>query len=109
MAEQSRNLLQARAIAALQPASPSVEAQFAGRENCAPAVAVTERFAEQVELRYQKLARDGIIPDESGERLALAVTDVLGRLREAVAAEAQEPVRTEVMTRPQTGRAEGTA
>jgi hypothetical protein len=78
----TRNTLQHRtAIRSLarSPLSNFIE----GKEDVSAWVASTERFAEQVQLRYQQLARDEILPKGSSrEREAL---DTLDKLREAVA------------------------
>lgn len=60
-------------------------ALFAGDENASPWIASTERFAEQVQLRYQELARDELLPEPLRERQTQLALETVDRLRAAVA------------------------
>ncbi len=53
-------------------------------ENIATWVAATERFAEQVQLKYQEMARDELLPGEMAERQTRLVMKTMDSLREAV-------------------------
>ncbi|MFG6417351.1 hypothetical protein ACG02S_26010 [Roseateles sp. DC23W] len=48
-------------------------------------IAATERFAEQVELRYQKLARDEVVSSDSTTSVVDTVFETVNKLRSAVA------------------------
>jgi hypothetical protein len=80
-----RNSVQEMAISNVDEEGSPLANFFEGTENVAPAAATTERFAEQIELRYQKLARDEVFPEEIGGSQARIVSDVLLKLRNAVA------------------------
>jgi hypothetical protein len=86
MNELARNSVQEMSISQTDLASSPLENFFQGPDNATPLAAATERFAEQIELRYQKLARDGIFPKEIGGRHNKTAADVLDKLRNAVAA-----------------------
>ena len=58
---------------------------FASPNLVTSTVAATERFAEQVELRYQQLTRDGVLVGEHGSRTVNTVVDTVSKLRAAVA------------------------
>ena len=86
--EVARNPMQARqAEAAALPSA--VDALFAGQHNASPWVATTERFADSVQLRYQELARDELLPQELCLQHASVADDTLAQLRAAVAELAQ--------------------
>ena len=86
--EVARNPMQARqAEAAALPSA--VDALFAGQLNASPWVATTERFADSVQLRYQELARDELLPQELCLQQASVADDTLAQLRTAVAELAQ--------------------
>ncbi len=80
----ARNALQQRAAAFALEQSPLD--RFFGAERVSSLVASTERFAEQVQLKYQQLARDDLLP-AGGARTAEvdATFDTLAKLRAAVA------------------------
>lgn len=82
--EVMRNALQSQQVAAAARASP-VDALFNGKENAQPWVATTERFAESLQLRYQELARDELLPEAMARHQSAIVTDTLESLRTAVA------------------------
>jgi len=80
--------MQARqAEAAALPSA--VDALFGGHDNGSPWVATTERFADSVQLRYQELARDELLPLELCLQHASVADDTLAQLRTAVAELAQ--------------------
>lgn len=86
--EVARNPMQARqAEAAALPSA--VDVLFAGQHNASPWVAATERFADSVQLRYQELARDELLPQELCVQHASVADDTLAQLRTAVAELAQ--------------------
>ncbi len=86
--EVARNPMQARqAEAAALPSA--VDALFGGHDNGSPWVATTERFADSVQLRYQELARDELLPLELCLQHASVADDTLAQLRTAVAELAQ--------------------
>jgi hypothetical protein len=86
--EVARNPLQVRqAEAAALPSA--VDALFAGQNNASPWVATTERFADSVQLRYQELARDELLPQDLCREHADVADDTLAQLRTAVAELAQ--------------------
>ena len=58
---------------------------FASPNLVTSSVAATERFAEQVELRYQQLTRDGVLAGDHGSRTVNTVVDTMSKLRAAVA------------------------
>ncbi len=87
----ARNALQQRAAARSLEQSPLD--RFFGAEHVSSLVASTERFAEQVQLKFQQLARDDLLP-AGGARAAEvdATFDTLAKLRAAVAGiEARAP------------------
>lgn len=87
----ARNPLQQEAAARSLEQSPLD--RFFGAERVSSLVASTERFAEQVQLQCQQLARDDLLP-ASGTRSAEfeATFDTLAKLRAAVAGvEARSP------------------
>lgn len=87
----ARNPFQQEAAARSLDQSPLD--RFFGAERVSPLVASTERFAEQVQLKYQQLARDDRLP-AIGTRAAEfeATCDTLDKLRAAVAGiEARAP------------------
>jgi hypothetical protein len=86
--EVARNTMQVRqAEAAAQPSV--LDALFAGTNNGSPWVATTERFADSVQLRYQELARDELLPQALCVQHASVADDTLAQLRSAVADLAQ--------------------
>lgn len=86
--EVTRNPMQARqADAAALPSA--VDVLFAGQNNASPWVAASERFADSVQLRYQELARDELLPRDLGLQHASVADDTLAQLRTAVAELAQ--------------------
>lgn len=79
----ARNSEQQR-VATLASAEPAFESFFKLGGDIPSEIAATERFAEQVELKYQKLARDGVT--SSGRSSAAdTVFDTVNKLRSAVA------------------------
>ncbi|MGH7305914.1 MAG: hypothetical protein ACRELZ_21725, partial [Candidatus Rokuibacteriota bacterium] len=85
--ELTRNRAQRAEIARAAEASP-LDRFFAGDDSVATWVASTERFAEQVQLRYQQMARDEVLPADIYEQNARLVNDTIDRIRSAVAAAA---------------------
>jgi hypothetical protein len=82
--DSARNLQQLVAAEQADDVSP-LDTLFDQDENVSPLVAATERFAEQVHLRYQQLARDEILPEARGERDRKVAEETLEKLRQAVA------------------------
>jgi hypothetical protein len=82
----ARNALQRDFAAAADHAS-ALDSFFDMQSNVAPAVASTERFAEQVQLRYQQLARDGLLSKGLAEHRMNIAMDTISKLRSAVAEE----------------------
>jgi hypothetical protein len=68
-------------------ASSALDEIFEKQESVLPWVASTERFAEQVQLRIQQLARDQEEegPDQSRDLRQQVALDTLSKLRESVA------------------------
>lgn len=60
------------------------EAYFKGENELSNLVASTERFTEQIQLRYQKLARDGLLPDELLKNQAEVAKKTLEQIRAVV-------------------------
>jgi hypothetical protein len=64
-----------------------LERYFSQEENASTLVASTERFAEEVQLQFQRLARSGIVAGGSADERQMRTTlDTVDQLREAVAA-----------------------
>ena len=81
----ARNAVQAQAATRSMKASP-LDAIFSGSERVSSLVASTERFAEQVQLRYQQMARDDLVSKgAAGDAEAKATFETLDKLRRAVA------------------------
>jgi hypothetical protein len=91
----SRNVEQ-RAAAAKADAGSPLDRLFDLDDNASCLVASTERFAEQVHLRYQQFARDGILPSDRSDHDMTIANDTIDALREAVAevADDNEPNQT---------------
>ncbi len=86
--ERARNTMQTRqADAAAMPSA--LDQMFTGQDNASPWVATTERFADSVQLRYQELARDELLPQALCQQQASVANDTLAQLRSAVAKLAQ--------------------
>lgn len=86
-AELARNTLQELQVPRSNDFSP-LDPVFGGDEDVPSWVAATERYAEQVQLHYQELARDELLPMERGAQQTDLVMATLDRLRSAVADEA---------------------
>jgi hypothetical protein len=86
-AELARNTLQQAQAKQTGEDSP-LDSLFGGEENVASWIAATERYSEQVQLRYQELARDELMPQEMTARQTQLAMDTIARLRAAVADEA---------------------
>jgi len=82
----ARNVQQREFAASAQHAS-ALDPWFGQQENVSPSVASTERFAEQVQLRYQQLARDGLLSHGLAEHRMNIAMDTISKLRSAVAAD----------------------
>ena len=81
----ARNAVQAQAATRSLKASP-LDAIFSGSERVSSLVASTERYAEQVQLRYQQMARDDLVTKGvAGDAEAKATFETLDKLRRAVA------------------------
>ncbi len=80
----ARNSQQQKAVACANEESP-LDALFDQSDNVSSLVASTERFAEQVQLRYQQLARDELLPLDQGERAMKLAEGTIAKLRQAVA------------------------
>jgi hypothetical protein len=91
----ARNPDQARAAALPLESSPLD--RYFGAEHVSALVASTERFAEQVQLHYQQLARDELVPSSGGKAAEVQATfDTLAKLRGAVAdLETRSPIPRE--------------
>lgn len=89
-AEVARNVLQKQVADSADEASP-LDELFLGTENVAPWVAATQRLAEQVQLRYQQIARDELAPVDQCQHDAKVALRTIDDLRRAVAAHAQKP------------------
>jgi hypothetical protein len=71
--------------AAILPLESSPLDPFFAAEHVSSLVASTERFVEQVQLRYQQLERDELVPRSSGKAAEVrAAFDTLAKLRAAV-------------------------
>ncbi len=86
-AELARNVPQQTQAARSLDASP-LDPLFDGEDNVDPWIAATERYADQVQLHYQELARDELLPQERESRHTQLAMETLARLRAAVADEA---------------------
>lgn len=82
--EFARNASQMR-LAERADDESALEHLFDRDENVSTLVASTERFAEQVQLRYQLLARDELLPAEHSEHDLNIAHETIDKLREAVA------------------------
>lgn len=80
-----RNKDQFEFAALSQRTASPLDRFFASPNLVTSTVAATERFAEQVELRYQQLTRDGVLAGEHGSRTVNTVVDTVSKLRAAVA------------------------
>ncbi len=81
----ARNAVQSFAANRSLEASP-LDPIFDGSERVSSLVASTERFAEQVQLRFQQMARDDLMPHSSRTVAeAKATFETLDKLRRAVA------------------------
>ncbi len=81
----ARNSVQAHAATRSLKASP-LDAIFSSSERVSSLVASTERYAEQVQLRFQQMARDDLISKGgAGDAEAKATFETLDKLRRAVA------------------------
>lgn len=81
--ELARNKIQqAQAVRTLSP-SP-LDPLFEGEENVATWIASTERFAEKVQLRYQELARDELLPEKMRDSQTKLAMETIDSLRQAV-------------------------
>jgi hypothetical protein len=81
----ARNVLQQDAAARSSREASPLDSFFGG-EHVSRLVASTERFTEQVELRYQQLARDELLPSGGARAPQVQATfDTLAKLRAAVA------------------------
>jgi hypothetical protein len=80
----TRNPEQERIAAFALQTSP-LDSFFASGERVKPWVASTQRFAEQVQLRYQQLARDEVAPPAVCEHDTKVALDTVDALRRAVA------------------------
>ena len=81
----ARNVGQEQAAGRSLEASP-LDSIFSGSDRVSSLVASTERFAEQVQLRYQQMARDDLLPHSSATAAeAKATFETLDKLRQAVA------------------------
>lgn len=84
--ELARNPMQQEQAARTLVASP-LDPLFRRDENVATWIATTERFAEQVELRYQALARDDLLPEKMREHQTRLAMETIDNLRMAVSVE----------------------
>lgn len=89
-AKLARNTMQLAQVARTYTASAdSPLDQFFGHdENVATWIASTERFAEQVQLRFQELARDDLLPTQIRKHQTRLAMETIESLRKAVAHEA---------------------
>jgi hypothetical protein len=83
----ARNAVQARVANQAQQPSP-LDHLFSPGARVETWVASTQRFAEQVQLRYQQLARDELAPPDKCEHDTKIAMDTVDALRRAVAAHA---------------------
>lgn len=80
----ARNALQQKSvIRSLQPQSDGQH--YAETESIPAVVSATERLAEQMQVQYQQVVRDEVIPGEIAELEMDAAMDTLDLLRQAVA------------------------
>jgi hypothetical protein len=84
-----RNMVQQRAVERAEADSSPLEPIFEKQESIQPWVASTERFAEQVQLRFQQSARDDVVDDE-------AETEPAQSMRQEVAFETVDKLRAAV-------------
>jgi hypothetical protein len=89
----SRNMMQTQVAESALETSP-LEALFTGGGKVVSWVASTQRFAEQVQLRYQQVARDELMSPERCSHDSKVALDTVDELRRAVAAHAQSKNRT---------------
>ena len=90
----SRNTVQTEMAESALEASP-LDALFVTGNQVVSWVASTQRFAEQVQLRYQQVARDELMSPERCSHDAKVALDTVDQLRRAVAAHAQRGSRPE--------------
>jgi hypothetical protein len=90
----TRNIVQTKVAESALEASP-LDALFAQGDQVVPWVASTQRFAEQVQLRYQQVARDELMSPERCSHDAKIALDTVDELRRAVATHAQRKGRSE--------------
>lgn len=83
--ERARNPIQSKTIEQIETSVSPLENMFLSGSNVTNLAATTERFAEQVELRFQKIARDEIFSDEMLMQRSKTATEMLERLRNVVA------------------------
>ena len=83
-----RNQAQRMAAARAEDASP-LEPVYQGSPRVTGVVASTARFAEEVQLKYQQLARDEVAPAEQCDQDAQLAKDTLDRLTKFVASRAE--------------------
>jgi hypothetical protein len=88
----SRNSVQSQVAASALETSP-LDPFFARGDQVVSWVASTQRFAEQVQLRYQQVARDEVMSPERCSHDAKVALDTVDELRRAVAAHAQRKSR----------------
>jgi hypothetical protein len=86
MPELTRNAVQRAEVERAHEGSP-LDPLFLGNDNVSSSVASTERFAEQVQLRFQQFARDEVLPASVRDHHAHLVMDTVDKIRSAVAAE----------------------
>jgi hypothetical protein len=90
----SRNIVQTQVAESALETSP-LDALFARGDQVVSWVASTQRFAEQVQLRYQQVARDELMSPERCSHDAKVALDTVDELRRAVAAHARRSGRRE--------------
>ena len=83
-----RNELQGLQVMAAARES-QIDVLFAGNDTAQPWVATTERFAEDLQLRLQQLARDELVPESLARHQSEIAADTLESLRAAVTMLAQ--------------------
>ena len=88
----TRNVVQTQVAASALDSSP-LDALFADGDQVVSWVASTQRFAEEVQLRYQQVARDELMSPERCAHDARIALDTVDDLRRAVAALAQRTPR----------------
>ena len=89
----TRNVVQTEVAESANEPSP-LDALFTRGGQVQSWVASTQRFVEQVQLRYQQVARDELMSPERCSHDAKVALDTVDELRRAVAAHAQRKSRT---------------